>query len=177
MSQFEDYLPNIAKAINRCGHSEPMTILQYFPESYAVLKHKSSRREFCKISLTADQLVFANNHEFYNRLTDLVYKNSFKHYDLIDDALTWFLSRATYYEFPIKIAFLDSRVKTSEFDNITDFKIEVKTNNIDFYTIYHIISNFISLDSDCRAMLINLKRGNAYKFKTNIKPKFNESDA
>lgn len=165
MSQFEDYLPNIAKAINRCGHSDPITILQYFPDSYAVLKHKSSRREFCEISLTDNQLIFTNNHEFYNRLTDLIYKNSFKHYDLIDDALTWFLSRATYYELPIKIAFLDSQAKTLKFDNIANFKIEVKTDKVDFYTIHHIIDTFISLDSDCRVMLTNLKRGNASRFK------------
>ena len=173
MPQFEDYLPNIAKAINRCGHSEPMTILQYFPDSFATLMHKSSRRPFCEISLTDNQLIFTNNHEFYNRLTDLVYKNSFKHHKLVDEALTWFLSRATYYELPIKIAFLDSRTKTLKFDNIVNFKIEVKTNNIDFYTIHHIIGTFISLDSDCRTMLTNLKRGNASRFKTNIKPKFN----
>ena len=106
-------------------------------------------------------------------MTDLVYKNSFKHFDLVDEALTWFLSRATYYQLPIKIAFLDSRTKTLKFDNIVNFKIEVKTDKVDFYTIHHIIDNFISLDSDCRAMLTNLKRGNAYKFKTNIKPEFN----
>lgn len=174
MPQFEDYLPNIAKAINHCGHSEPMTILQYFPDSYAVLKHKSSRREFCEISLTDNQLIFTNNHEFYNRLTDLIYKNSFKHYDLIDDALTWFLSRATYYELPIKIAFLDSQAKTLKFDNIANFKIEVKTDKVDSYTIHHIIDTFISLDSDCRVMLTNLKRGDKSHFKTQITPKFNE---
>lgn len=174
MSQFEDYLPNIAKAINHCCHSDPMTILQYYPDSFAVLKHKSSKEPFCEISLNNNQLVFTNNHEFYNRLTNLIYKNSFTHYDLIDDALTWFLSRATYYELPIKIAFLDSRTKTLEFDNIANFKIEVKTDNIDFYTIYHIIDTFICLDSDCRVMLTNLKRGNKSRFKTTIKPRFNQ---
>lgn len=173
MSQFEDYLPNIAKAINRCGHLEPMTILQYYPDSYAVLKHKSSREPFCEISLNNNQLIFTNNHEFYKRLTNLVYKISFKHYDLVDDALTWFLSRATYYELPIKVAFRDSQAKTLKFDNIANFKIEVKMKNIDFYTIHHIIDAFISLDFDCRTMLTNLKRGNSSKFKTTIKPKFN----
>ena len=52
-----------------------------------------------------------------------------------------------------------------EFDNIANFKIEVKTDKVDFYTIHHIIDAFINLDSDCRVMLTNLKRGNASRFK------------
>lgn len=175
MSEFEDYLPTITKALTYCGHLKPITILQYHPDSFAVLKHKSSRQPFCEISLNDNnQLVFTNNHDFYNRLTDLIYKNSFTHHDLVDDALIWFLSQVNYYEFPIKITFLDSQAKALKFDNIANFKIEVKTDKVDFYTIHHILNAFICLDRDFRTMLTNLKRGDKSHFKTQITPKFNE---
>lgn len=174
MSEFEDYLPVITKALTYCGHLKPITILQYYPDSFAVLKHKSSKEPFCEISLNDNnQLVFTNNHEFYKRLTDLVYKNSFKHHDLIDDALIWFLSKIDYHEFPIKIAFLDSQTKALKFNNIANFKVEVETDKLDFYTIHHILDTFICLDQDCRTMLANLKRGNKTYFKTTVKSKFN----
>lgn len=175
MSEFEDYLPNIAKAVSRSGHgdgpSDPMTLLQYMPDSYAVLKHKTSKA-FCKITYSASKLVFTDNHYFYDRLSDLVYLDkSFKHDDFVDSALTWFLARATYSELPIIITPYVSKTKNIKFDNISTFEIRIETSNLDFYTIAHIIDEFITLDFYSRLMLTNLKRGNVSKFSTNIKPK------
>lgn len=171
MSTFEDILPVIAKAISHCGHSTPMTLLEYFPDSYAVLKHKTGK-EFCKITYTDGKLVFTDNHCFYDKLSDLVYLDKlFKHDDFVDSALTWFLARATYSELPILITPYVSKTKNIKFDNISTFEIKVTTKNIDFYTVHRIIDAFISLDFESRLMITNLKRGYASKFKTNIKPK------
>lgn len=175
MSTFEDHLPNIAKAVSHNGHgdgsSDPMTLLQYMPDSHAVLKHKTGKA-FCEITYNDGKLVFTDNHYFYDRLSDLVYLDkSFKYDNFVDSALTWFLARATYSELPIIITPYVSKSKNIKFDNISTFEIRIETSNLDFYTIEHIIDGFITLDFYARLMITNLKRGYASKFNTNIKPK------
>lgn len=168
---FEDHLLVIAKAISHCGHSAPMTLLEYSPDSYAVLKHKTGKA-FCKITYTDGKLVFTDNHYFYDRLSDLVYLDkSFKYDNFVDSALTWLFARATYLELPIIITPYVSKTKNIKFDNISTFEIRIETSNLDFYTIEHIIDGFITLDFYSRLMLTNLKRGNVSKFSTNIRPK------
>lgn len=168
---FEDHLHVIAKAISHCGHSTPMTLLEYSPESYAVLKHKTGKA-FCKITYNDGKLVFTDNHYFYDRLSDLVYLDkSFKYDNFVDSALTWLFARATYSELPIIITPYVSKTKNIKFDNISTFEIRIETSNLDFYTIEHIIDGFITLDFYSRLMLTNLKRGNVSKFSTTIKPK------